>query len=94
MSVLVAALFANAMVMMGNATTMAAPAPTTRTHVPIASGWTFRKVAHAGHGEEPWLAATVPGCVHTDLLAAGKIGDPFFRLNEKDQQWIEHEAWE
>jgi beta-mannosidase len=29
--------------------------------------------------------------VHTDLLAAGKIGDPFFRLNEKDQQWIENE---
>ncbi len=36
----------------------------------------------------------MPGCVHTDLLAAGKIGDPFFRLNEKDQQWIENEAWE
>ena len=32
--------------------------------------------------------------MHTDLLAAGKIGDPFYRLNEKDQQWIENEAWE
>ena len=33
----------------------------------------------------------MPGCVHTDLFAAGKIADPFFRLNEKDQQWIEHD---
>ena len=66
-------------------------------HAPIASGWTFRKVAHKGgtqQVEEAWLPATVPGCVHTDLLAAGKIGDPFYRLNEKDQQWIENEAWE
>ena len=45
-------------------------------------------------GGRVWQPATVPGCVHTDLLAAGKIGDPFFRLNEKDQQWIENEAWE
>ena len=58
------------------------------------TGWSFRKVAAAGKPEEQWLPATVPGCVHTDLLAAGKIGDPFFRLNEKDQQWIENEAWE
>ncbi len=43
---------------------------------------------------EPWLPATVPGCVHTDLFAAGKIGDPFFRLNEKDQQWIENASWD
>jgi len=92
-SVLLAALFA----MTANATpTMAAPATTTRTHTQLASGWTFRKVAHKGAAnvEEAWLPATVPGCVHTDLLAAGKIGDPFFRLNEKDQQWIENEAWE
>ena len=79
--------------------TTTAPATTTRMHAPIASGWTFRKVAHKGgpqqtNVEEAWLPATVPGCVHTDLLAAGKIGDPFYRLNEKDQQWIENEAWE
>ncbi|HEY5090642.1 MAG TPA: glycoside hydrolase family 2 protein, partial [Polyangia bacterium] len=56
--------------------------------------WTFRRVTRSDAPPEPWLAATVPGCVHTDLFAAGKIGDPFFRLNEKDQQWIEHESWE
>jgi len=81
---------------MTTTTTTTTPATTTRTHAPIASGWSFRKVAHNGgpHAEEPWLPATVPGCVHTDLMAAGKIGDPFYRLNEKDQQWIENEAWE
>ncbi len=36
----------------------------------------------------------MPGCVHTDLLANGVIKDPFYRLNEKDQQWIEREEWE
>src|SRR4051794_24614030 len=42
----------------------------------ISGGGTFRKVAHAGApaGEDAWLPATVPGCVHTDLFAAGKIG--------------------
>ena len=56
--------------------------------------WWFRQVTTAGAPPEPWLPATVPGCVHTDLYAAGKIGDPFYRLNEKDQQWIEHASWE
>ncbi len=48
---------------------------TTRTRTEIKAGWTFRKVAHAGSAnvnvEDAWLPATVPGCVHTDLLAAG-----------------------
>ena len=34
-------------------------------------------------GKNDWIPATVPGCVHTDLLAAGKIPDPFYRDNEK-----------
>ncbi len=34
-------------------------------------------------GSEEWLPATVPGCVQTDLLAAGRIPDPFFRDNEE-----------
>src|ERR1022692_2637364 len=40
-----------------------------------------------------WLPATVPGCVHTDLLAAGKIPDPFFRDNERSLQWIGESVW-
>jgi beta-mannosidase len=39
------------------------------------------------------VPANVPGCVHTDLLAAGKIPDPFFRDNQKALQWIGESAW-
>jgi beta-mannosidase len=55
----------------------------------LAAGW---KVREAGAGE--WLAATVPGTVHTDLLAAGKIPDPFYRTNERVLQWIDKKDWE
>jgi beta-mannosidase len=44
-------------------------------------------------GKNDWLAATVPGCVHTDLLAAGKIPDPFYRENEKAVQWVGESDW-
>ena len=34
-------------------------------------------------------AATVPGCVHTDLLKAGLIGEPNYGTNQQHQQrWI------
>jgi len=36
----------------------------------------------------------VPGCVHTDLLANKLIEDPFYRDNEKKQQWIDKKDWE
>jgi len=39
------------------------------------------------------LPASVPGCVHTDLLAAGKIPDPWFRDAEKDIRWVENKDW-
>jgi beta-mannosidase len=55
----------------------------------LADGWQFRE---AGSGD--WLKAAVPGTVHTDLLAAGKIPDPFYRTNERDLQWIDKKDWE
>src|SRR6478735_2937949 len=51
--------------------------------------WQFRDTSTTR-----WLPAAVPGCVHTDLRAAGKIPDPFFGCNELDLQWIEHRDWE
>ena len=33
-------------------------------------------------GEDEWLNARVPGSVYTDLLAAGRMEDPFYRDNE------------
>lgn len=39
------------------------------------------------------IAATVPGCIHTDLLAAGLIDDPYFRTNELDVLWVGETGW-
>ncbi|MGV9880248.1 glycoside hydrolase family 2 protein [Streptomyces sp. NPDC003006] len=39
------------------------------------------------------IAARVPGCVHTDLLAAGLIPDPFLGLNEREVDWVGRRAW-
>ncbi|MBV5313540.1 MAG: glycoside hydrolase family 2 protein [Prolixibacteraceae bacterium] len=55
----------------------------------ISSGWSFRQA-----DQTEWLPATVPGCVHTDLLKNGKIEDPFYRLNEHTMQWIDKVNWE
>ncbi len=40
-----------------------------------------------------WHMATVPGVVHTDLMEAGIIEDPFTGLNERGVQWIDKEDW-
>jgi len=44
-------------------------------------------------GKNKWFPATVPGCIHTDLLAAGEIPDPFYRDNEKIVQWVTEANW-
>ncbi|MFE2428873.1 glycoside hydrolase family 2 protein [Streptomyces sp. NPDC059373] len=53
---------------------------------PLAEGWSLR------HDGTP-LPARVPGCVHTDLLAAGLIPDPFLGTNETDVAWIGRRDW-
>ena len=44
-------------------------------------------------GSTEKLPATVPGCVHTDLLNAKKIDDPFIADNEKQLMWIGEKNW-
>lgn len=39
------------------------------------------------------LPATVPGCVHTDLIENGLLDDPFYRDNEQKQFWIGERDW-
>ncbi|MGI5288521.1 glycosyl hydrolase 2 galactose-binding domain-containing protein [Nonomuraea polychroma] len=41
------------------------------TYRPLHDGWTLSSQDITG------VAASVPGCVHTDLLAAGIIDDPY-----------------
>jgi beta-mannosidase len=55
----------------------------------LSANWQFRQV-----GTQVWYPATVPGTVHTDLLANGLIDDPFANDNEKKLQWIERKNWE
>src|SRR5918993_484218 len=45
-------------------------------------------------GTTDWPPATVPGGVHTDLLALGKIPDPFVADNELKVMWVAENDWE
>ncbi|GGV24349.1 beta-mannosidase [Streptomyces longisporoflavus] len=52
----------------------------------LTEGWSL---SHDG----AQLDARVPGCVHTDLLAAGLIPDPFLGTNENDIAWVGRRSW-
>ncbi|GGJ83955.1 beta-mannosidase [Streptomyces camponoticapitis] len=53
---------------------------------PLTEGWTLRH-------ERTDIPAAVPGCVHTDLLAAGLIEDPFVSRNETAVAWVGRTDW-
>ena len=55
----------------------------------LAGEWQFREFA-----SDSWLPAQVPGSVHTDLLALGRIPDPFVDDNELHVQWVAERDWE
>jgi len=60
-------------------------------------GWTL-ELARGGHGAPSTLAgttvpATVPGSVHTDLLTADLIPDPYLDRNELELSWIGRSDW-
>ncbi|MBN9388700.1 MAG: glycoside hydrolase family 2 protein [Chloroflexi bacterium] len=42
---------------------------------------------------ENWLAAQVPGEVHSSLLAAGLIPEPYYDTNVEQVQWVEQREW-
>jgi len=55
----------------------------------ISDNWQFKQT-----DKNDWLAAKVPGTVHTDLMDNKLIEDPYYRLNEKSIQWIDKKDWE
>lgn len=57
--------------------------------VDLNNNWQFHK-----EGEVKWFKATVPGTVHTDLLANKLIPDPFYSDNENKLQWIDKTNWD
>ena len=54
----------------------------------LTENWGFKEV-----DTRDWLPASVPGTVHTDLMANGLIEDPFYRLNERKVQWVDKKDW-
>jgi beta-mannosidase len=60
----------------------------------LTGAWQFRQAGASQRGEEEWLPATVPGGAHTDLLALGRIPDPFVGDNERRVQWVAEADWE
>jgi beta-mannosidase len=54
----------------------------------LSGSWSLRRA-----GQKKAVPATVPGCVHTDLLTAGEIEDPFPRDNEERVQWVGESDW-
>lgn len=65
----------------------------------LSSGWQLRQRDHGRAADElfadeaGWVAATVPGNVHPDLIAAGMLPDPFEGLNEHAAQWVGETDW-
>ncbi len=56
--------------------------------IELSGAWSLHRV-----GQKKSWPATVPGSVHTDLLAVGELKDPFFREQETQAQWIGETDW-
>lgn len=50
--------------------------------------WRFRTDT-----SDTFMAASVPGCVHTDLFHAGLIPNPYYADNERKMDWIDRQIW-
>jgi beta-mannosidase len=57
--------------------------------IELNKNWQFKN-----QKERKWYKATVPGTVHTDLLANKLIPDPYYRDNENRLQWVDKADWE
>ncbi|KAL4132938.1 hypothetical protein PRIC2_003267 [Phytophthora ramorum] len=51
--------------------------------------WTFR----SANGSIRVDKVSVPGTSHVHLMAAGILGDPYYRFNEREYQWVARETW-
>ncbi|MDQ2756292.1 MAG: glycoside hydrolase family 2 protein [Actinomycetota bacterium] len=62
---------------------------------PVDQPWTLTATGGAvpDHLRGVEVPVTVPGVVHTDLLAAGLVPDPYLDENEAALQWIGRTSW-
>ena len=56
--------------------------------------WKTRQMRARKGREVITVPGTVPGCIHTDLLVAGEIKDPYYRTQEFDAYWVAETPWE
>ncbi|MEV5732638.1 glycoside hydrolase family 2 protein [Streptomyces sp. NPDC052292] len=71
-----------------------------KVRTPLSQGWTLRLNTdrHTPEQAPAGLAgatvpAMVPGCVHTDLMAAGWLADPYLDRNEEEAAWVGRADW-
>ncbi len=71
------------------------PTPAGNVVTTRVDGWTLRALDGPTPPEVAGrdIAATVPGTVHTDLLAAGLIPDPYLGTNEQQVAWVGRTGW-
>jgi beta-mannosidase len=65
--------------------------------ISLSGAWQFRQAGTNAGAPQPWQEwqpASVPGGVHTDLLALGQIPDPFVADNELKVMWVAETDWE
>lgn len=55
--------------------------------IDLGGSWTLRNATMKS------VSATVPGQTHTDLYAAGVIGDPYDDMNQESQRWVALADW-
>src|SRR5688500_14297656 len=70
-----------------------------RETVSLDGAWGVRidpaDVAAQAHAKEAqWFPARVPGSVQQDLIAAGRVPDPFKGINEARIQWAGLTSWQ
>ena len=62
--------------------------------IDLRAGWSVRAIGGDLSGRVPGTyQAEVPGCVHTDLMAAGVIPDPYLDGNEAALRWMYGIDW-
>jgi beta-mannosidase len=62
--------------------------------IDLGGEWTLSLLGGPAPADLPeHIAATVPGCVHDDLIRAALIDDPYRNANEIDAQWVGECDW-
>ena len=59
----------------------------------LGGDWEFQEAGASRRPGRAWAGARVPGNVHTDLMALGRLKDPLVRGQEAEAGWVEQRDW-